>query len=156
MKASFNITPYALSIVLGCNIPLFAQEIVPEDALNTGISSLLSSPKTSIKEVRGTWVTTTANTAIATPANTAATMKKLADIGLNTVYVEVWKNGYTQYASQVLKRTIGVDRRPPQALQDPSDGVENAVQNNASNKGNASRDLLQETAIGGSVGKIPA
>ncbi len=107
-----------------------------EDARNKGVSKPTTISKEAA-EVRGTWVTTTANTAISTPANTAATMKKLADTGLNTVYVEVWKNGYTQYPSQVLKRTIGVERRPTQALQDPSDKASKIPP----------RDLLQETAI---------
>jgi uncharacterized lipoprotein YddW (UPF0748 family) len=90
-------------------------------------------------ELRGTWVTTTANTAIATPENSAATMKRLRDIGLNTVFVETWKNGYTQYPSHVLKRTIGVDRRPALMPQDPSDDPTKL-------KGEG-RDLLQETLI---------
>lgn len=72
-------------------------------------------------EVRGTWLTTTANTHIATPEDTANTMRTLRGIGLNTVYVECWKNGYTQYPSEVLERTIGVDRRPNLMKQDPSD-----------------------------------
>jgi uncharacterized lipoprotein YddW (UPF0748 family) len=52
-------------------------------------------PADTLQEVRGTWLTTTANDAIATPARTAATMRRLREIGINTVYVEVWKNGYT-------------------------------------------------------------
>lgn len=75
-------------------------------------------------EVRGTWITTTANSAISTPESTAETMRRLRAIGLNTVYVECWKNGYTQYPSEVLKRTIGVDRRPNLMPQDPSDTPE--------------------------------
>ncbi|HWP39912.1 MAG TPA: family 10 glycosylhydrolase [Tepidisphaeraceae bacterium] len=59
-------------------------------------------------EVRGTWLTTTANDHIATPENTARTMRRLRDIGLNTVYVECWKNGYTEFPSEVLRKTIGV------------------------------------------------
>jgi uncharacterized lipoprotein YddW (UPF0748 family) len=85
-------------------------------------------------EVRGTWLTTTANRALATPADTEATMAALADIGLNTVYVECWKNGWTQFPSAVLERTIGHRQRPAAALADPSDG-----------KGSAARDLLGET-----------
>jgi len=88
-------------------------------------------------EVRGTWLTTTANDAIATPQKTAETMKRLREIGLNTVYVETWKNGYTQYPSTVLERTIGVDRRPALMKQDPADSPE-AVKA-------AGRDLLGET-----------
>jgi uncharacterized lipoprotein YddW (UPF0748 family) len=90
-------------------------------------------------EVRGTWITTTANTAIATPIDTAKTMQQLREIGLNTVYVEVWKNGYTQFPSEVLKRTVGVDRRPALMPQDPSDKPDQLKQ--------AGRDLLEETLI---------
>src|SRR5215211_4685771 len=54
-------------------------------------------------EVRGTWLTTTANDALATPAKTAETMKRLREIGLNTVYVECWKNGYTEFPSATLE-----------------------------------------------------
>jgi uncharacterized lipoprotein YddW (UPF0748 family) len=86
--------------------------------------------------VRGTWLTTTANDAINTPTRTAATMQRLREIGLNTVYVEVWKNGYTQYPSVVLERTLGVSQRPTQTKQDPSDSADHAP-----------RDLLQETLI---------
>lgn len=78
-------------------------------------------PPHGVAELRGTWLTTTANRALATPADTARTMRRLREIGLNTVYVECWKNGYTQYPSEVLRRTIGVAERPPAALQDPSD-----------------------------------
>lgn len=59
-------------------------------------------------EVRGTWVTTTANTALASPEATAATMRRLREIGLNTVYVECWKNGYSEWPSEVMHRRIGV------------------------------------------------
>ena len=75
----------------------------------------------SVPEVRGTWLTTTANDALATPQRTAQTMRRLREIGLNTVYIEAWKNGFTQFPSRVLQRAIGLDRRPPGAAQDPSD-----------------------------------
>ncbi|MBU6414396.1 MAG: family 10 glycosylhydrolase [Planctomycetes bacterium] len=90
-------------------------------------------------EVRGTWLTTTANDALSTPAKSAATMHALAEIGINTVYVEVWKNGYTQFPSKVLERTVGVDRRPALMQQDPSDKPD-AVRS-------PGRDLLNETLI---------
>lgn len=80
-------------------------------------------------EVRGTWMTTTANTAIATPTNTAASMKALRDIGLNVVYVETWKNGYTEFPSEIMREAVGVPMKinaAPAHLQ---------------------RDLLQETLI---------
>ncbi len=63
-------------------------------------------------EVRGTWMTTTANDALTTPDNTAESMERLRGIGLNTVYVEAWKNGYTQFPSPTLNETLGVDRHP--------------------------------------------
>ncbi len=90
----------------------------------------------SIPEVRGTWITTTENDAIASPENTAETMRRLADIGINTVYVEAWKNGYTQFPSSALERAIGVKQRPQSAPQDPSDANLRPP-----------RDLLSETLI---------
>ena len=90
-----------------------------------------------LAEVRGTWLTTTANAALATPQATASTMQSLRDIGLNTVYVECWKNGYTQFPSRVLQETIGVAQRPAGALQDPSDRPGAAP----------ARNLLEETLI---------
>jgi uncharacterized lipoprotein YddW (UPF0748 family) len=92
--------------------------------------------RASIPEVRGTWITTTANDAIATPDKTAQTMRRLAEIGINTVYVETWKNGYTQFPSKVLERTIGVSQRPASASQDPSEAAPKPA-----------RDLLNETLI---------
>lgn len=80
-------------------------------------------------EVRGTWLTTTANTALSSPQNTAETMKRLREIGLNTAYIECWKNGYTEFPSETMKRLIGVEMKinnTPAELQ---------------------RDLLKETVI---------
>ncbi|MEO0483988.1 MAG: family 10 glycosylhydrolase [Planctomycetota bacterium] len=88
-------------------------------------------------EVRGTWLTTTANTHLATPADTAETMRRLKEMGLNTVYVEAWKNGYTQYPSETLKKVIGVERRPALVKQDPGD-PDGPVE---------ARDLLAEAVI---------
>jgi len=56
-------------------------------------------------------------------------MKTLREIGLNTVYVEVWKLGYTEYPSRTLFNTIGVWFK-----------VNNAVKDEQ-------RDLLQDTLI---------
>lgn len=91
-------------------------------------------------EVRGTWMTTTANTALASPAQTRASMKRLRDIGLNTVYVETWKNGYTQFPSPTLQKTLGVERRPdllPGHANYPADAPGLT----------GPRDLLEETLI---------
>lgn len=94
---------------------------------------------TSAGQVRGVWLTTTANDHIATPRHSAETMRRLRRIGLNTVYVETWKNGYTQFPSQVLKATVGVDSRPAGQAQDPGDPAA-ATQRRG-------RDLLQETLV---------
>ena len=62
-------------------------------------------------EVRGTWLTTTGSDALATPAKIADTMRRLREIGLNTVYVECWKNGYTEFPSAALQKAIGITHR---------------------------------------------
>src|SRR5436190_22125253 len=80
-------------------------------------------------EVRGTWLTTTANDALATPARTAETMRRLREIGLNTVYVECWKNGYTEFPTATLQKTIRITHKSNLLNQAPS------------------RDLLAETII---------
>mgnify|MGYP000316900730 CR=1 FL=1 len=90
-------------------LPIFAQ--VPNPATNpnpstgTGVGGVGGVPAPAV-EVRGTWVTTTGNTAIATPEDSARTMQRLKEIGLNAVYVETWKNGYTQYPSAVLNLSL--------------------------------------------------
>lgn len=109
---------------------------VPQPAAQPAPPLPLSAPA---REVRGTWLTTTANDAISTPQKSAQTMQRLAEIGLNTVYVEVWKNGYTQYPSKTLKDVIGVDRRPALMKQDPSDTAEKVK--------DQGRDLLAETLL---------
>ena len=81
-------------------------------------------------EVRGTWLTTTANEAISSPSNTSVTMKRLREIGLNTVYVEIWKNGYTEFPSNTAKKFTNSELRI-----------------NPSPSGAIQRDLLQETLI---------
>lgn len=108
-------------------------------ALIAAFCALAGTSAATETEVRGTWLTTTANTAIATPADTAMSMRKLKEIGINTVYVESWKNGYTQFPSEVLQRTIGVRQRPVSIAQDPGDTPESRQQK--------PRDLLQETLI---------
>ena len=91
-------------------------------------------------EVRGTWLTTTANDALQTPTRTHATMRSLREIGLNTVYVETWKNGYTQFPSPTLRQTLGVERRP-----DLLPGHPNYPSDTPGLRG--PRDLLEESLI---------
>ncbi len=87
----------------------------------TATSAALAGPT----EVRGTWLTTTGPDHIKTGLNTESILGSLRDIGMNTVYVETWKNGYTNFPSQVMASRIGVDRAPFLG----------------------SRDLLQETLV---------
>lgn len=64
-------------------------------------------------EARGTWLTTTGPDHIKSGTQTAAVMNDLRNIGLNTVYVETWKRGFTNYPSQTLADlTGGPDRSP--------------------------------------------
>jgi uncharacterized lipoprotein YddW (UPF0748 family) len=103
------------------------------------VPSRPAAPTTSLSsrpQVRGTWLTTTANDALSTPQNTARTMRRLREIGLNTVYIEAWKNGYTQFPSQVLRQAIGVAQRPSGVEQDPADSAMARAQ--------PARDLLHE------------
>ena len=104
-----------------------------------GLVATASAAPASVPEVRGTWLTTTANEALRSPADSAASMRRLKEIGINTVYVESWKNGYTQFPSAVLERTIGLRQRPVAMPQDPSDSQ--AVRQAPA------RDLVQETLI---------
>jgi hypothetical protein len=96
-------------------------------------------PATATVEVRATWITTTANDAVATPEKTAQTMKRLANIGINTVYLEAWKNGYTQFPSDALHALIGERTKPAGAAFDPTDDKQK--------RETSSRDLLQEMVI---------
>lgn len=64
-------------------------------------------------ETRGTWLTTTGPDHIRSGTSTASVMTDLRDIGLNTVYVETWKNGYTNFPSQTLASFTGSNDRSP-------------------------------------------
>lgn len=63
-------------------------------------------------EVRGTWLTTTGPDHISSGFNTESIINQLNAVGVNTVYVEAWKNGYTQYGSTAFNDLVGIDRRP--------------------------------------------
>lgn len=71
------------------------------------LSGLASPAWSASPEVRGTWLTTTGPNHIQSGVNTAAVMADLKGIGLNTVYVETWKNGYTNYPSPTLASLTG-------------------------------------------------
>jgi autotransporter-associated beta strand protein len=63
-------------------------------------------------EIRGTWITTTSNDDW-TSANISTTMSSLKQVGLNTVYVEAWKNGSTNFNSPTLQAFTGVSSLNP-------------------------------------------
>lgn len=79
--------------------------------LLSAVAALASTAIAAPPEVRGTWLTTTANDAISTPQKTEETMRRLREIGLNTVYVECWKNGYTEFPSPTMKSVIGIEMK---------------------------------------------
>ncbi|MBU6223077.1 MAG: family 10 glycosylhydrolase, partial [Planctomycetes bacterium] len=57
-------------------------------------------------EIRGTWLTTTSSDDWST-ANLQTTMNSLKQTGFNTVYVEAWKQGYTNFTSGSLTAFTG-------------------------------------------------
>ncbi|MFM7206884.1 MAG: family 10 glycosylhydrolase [Planctomycetaceae bacterium] len=57
-------------------------------------------------EIRATWITTTSSDDWST-ANLQTTMNSLKQVGLNTVYVEAWKQGYTNFTSSTLSAFTG-------------------------------------------------
>lgn len=63
-------------------------------------------------ELRGTWLTTTSSDDLA-QGNVATTMATLRGVGLNTVYVEAWKNGYTNFTSPTLTAVTGTTSLNP-------------------------------------------
>ncbi len=63
-------------------------------------------------EIRGTWITTTSSDDW-TSSNLPGTMSSLKQVGLNTVYVEAWKNGYTNYNSTTLSSFTGTTSLNP-------------------------------------------
>jgi uncharacterized lipoprotein YddW (UPF0748 family) len=69
---------------------------------------LLAAPS----EVRGTWLTTTSSDHLSA-GNVSTTMQSLRSVGLNTVYVESWKNGYTNFPSPTLQAFTGVSSLNP-------------------------------------------
>lgn len=63
-------------------------------------------------ELRGTWLTTTASDDLSA-GNVAPTMATIRGVGLNTVYVEAWKNGYTNFNSPTLSALTGTTSLNP-------------------------------------------
>lgn len=103
------------------------------------LAGCVSGARPPVQELRGTWLTTTGNDAVATPQDTSRTMAKLKAIGLNTVYLEVRKNGTTHHPSKVLERAVGVDDPAASRSKDPVDPIRG--------KSSLKRDLTAEMLI---------
>ncbi len=71
-------------------------------------------------QVRGTWVTTTGYTTgqVRNPATLNQTFTSLRQVGLNTVYIDAWRDGYTYFPSPTLNALIPQDRHPQLAARD--------------------------------------
>ena len=76
-------------------------------AVGGSVSSQAAAP-----EIRGTWLTTTSSDDWSA-ANLPGTMSSLRQVGLNTVYVEAWKNGYTNFTSTTLSTFTGTTSLNP-------------------------------------------
>jgi uncharacterized lipoprotein YddW (UPF0748 family) len=79
--------------------------------------SLAASP-----EVRATWITTTGYTDstsdIYNAATTDATFSTLRSIGINTVYMDMWRNGYTYFESPTNAAITGHEEDPGMGSRD--------------------------------------
>ena len=82
--------------------------VIPGLALILSILTATASPpcQAAAPEIRGTWLTTTSSDDWSA-ANLPTTMNSLKTVGLNTVYVEAWKNGYTNFTSPTLATFTG-------------------------------------------------
>ena len=65
-------------------------------------------------ELRGTWVTTTGYGAgdVRTQAVTNTNFARLRAVGLNTVYMDAWRNGFTYFPSSTLQAVTGSAKAP--------------------------------------------
>lgn len=77
--------------------------------LHLSFALLASTASAATPELRGTWVTTTGLTTgtVSTPAATRNNFQRLRNIGLNTVYMDAWRNGATYYRSDALAAITG-------------------------------------------------
>lgn len=90
-------------------LPYFLRRVVFSASLLAvaAMSSEAPQLRAAAPEVRGTWLSTTGPDHIQSGLNTATIMADLRNIGLNTAYVETWKNGYTNYPSPTLAALTG-------------------------------------------------
>jgi uncharacterized lipoprotein YddW (UPF0748 family) len=73
-------------------------------------------------EVRGTWITTSnlslSTSTVQTPAATTLNFKRLRNVGLNTLYIDVFRNGNTYFNSPSLQAVTGNLRAPELGTRD--------------------------------------
>ncbi len=60
-------------------------------------------------EIRGVWMTTTDSSVLNSRDNIVEAMEFLAETGFNVVFCVVWNKAATQYPSQVMRETFGVE-----------------------------------------------
>lgn len=60
-------------------------------------------------EIRGVWLTTTDSSVLNSRDNIVEAMEFLAETGFNVVFPVVWNKAATQYPSQVMRETFGVE-----------------------------------------------
>ncbi|BAZ12743.1 hypothetical protein NIES4071_45760 [Calothrix sp. NIES-4071] len=70
-------------------------------------------------EIRGVWLTTTDSTVLNSRDNIVEAMEFLADTGFNVVFPVVWNKAATQYPSQVMQETFGIEISPQCIGRDP-------------------------------------
>jgi uncharacterized lipoprotein YddW (UPF0748 family) len=79
------------------------------------LAAILTLTSTSVHgatpELRGVWVSTTgignASSTVLNRAAVNANFQRLRNVGLNTVYMDAWRNGATYYPSQVVSKITG-------------------------------------------------
>ena len=69
-------------------------------------------------ETRGTWITAGDHDLVATPLKIGETMSRLSEMGVSTVYVDVWSNGQAGFVSKAVERAAGGVQAPTRLLED--------------------------------------
>lgn len=57
--------------------------------------------------IRGVWVTNVSSTALASPQQIAAMVNTVDQLGMNTIFVDVYNKSQTLHPSEVLKKAVG-------------------------------------------------
>ena len=72
-----------------------------------------------IVEMRGMWLTTTDSKVLRSHQRIAEAMDFLVETGFNVVFPVVWNKGVTQYPSQTMRQTFGIEIDPHSFGRDP-------------------------------------